>query len=109
VRKRDGRLNLGTIYSYYYYYYCQYYYYYYYSSPSSSKGLTRMSIYWFVDLVNNCMFRIEDNVDDAHENISRTKDYLLGVYNSLSSNRPLVIKSALVMIVFILLFVLFVL
>ena len=53
--------------------------------------------------------RIEDNVDDAHENISRTKDYLLGVYSSLSSNRPLVIKSALVILVFILLFVLFVL
>lgn len=54
-------------------------------------------------------YRIEDNVDESHENISRTKDYLLNVYNSLSSNRPLVIKSALVLLVFLLIFTVFIL
>lgn len=52
--------------------------------------------------------RIEDNVDDAHTRVSGARDYLLSVYSSLNSNRPLVIKSALVLLVFIVIFVLFI-
>ncbi|KAM3570091.1 hypothetical protein VYU27_007837, partial [Nannochloropsis oceanica] len=52
--------------------------------------------------------RIEDNVDDAHERVSRTRDYLLGVYSRLSNNGPLVFKSFLVLVSFIIMFVLFI-
>lgn len=51
--------------------------------------------------------RIEDNVDDAHERISRTRDYLMGVYANLSSNRPLLYKTAAILLTFIVFFVLF--
>jgi hypothetical protein len=52
--------------------------------------------------------RIEDNVDDAHESVSRAKDWLLGVQARLSSNGPLVIKSMAVLILFMIFFILFV-
>jgi len=52
--------------------------------------------------------RIEDNVDEAHESVTRTRDYLLGVYSRLSNNGPLVLKSFLVLISFVIMFVLFI-
>jgi syntaxin 5 len=52
--------------------------------------------------------RIEDNVDDAHERVTHTRDYLLSVYSRLSSNGPLMLKSFFVLISFIVFFVLFV-
>ena len=52
--------------------------------------------------------RIEDNVEEAHERVSRTRDYLLGVYSRLSNNGPLLLKSFLVLVSFIIMFVLFI-
>lgn len=52
--------------------------------------------------------RIEDNVDEAHESVTRTRDYLLSVYSRLSNNGPLVLKSFMVLITFVILFVLFI-
>lgn len=46
-------------------------------------------------------------MDDAHERISRTRDYLMGVLTNLSSNRPLLLKTMAILLLFIVFFVVF--
>lgn len=51
--------------------------------------------------------RIDADIEEAQENANRTKDYLASVYNSVSSNRGMMMKLGGIALLFIVLFVVF--
>mmetsp|Transcript_4817 Transcript_4817/g.7227 ORF Transcript_4817/g.7227 Transcript_4817/m.7227 type:complete len:334 (-) Transcript_4817:40-1041(-) len=51
--------------------------------------------------------RLDDNIEDAHENINRSELMLMNVWNNLSSNRALAMKLFAVLVIFVTLFLLF--
>ena len=60
----------------------------------------------YVIILDNC--RIDENMDDSLSNVEGAQSQLLKYYNSISSNRWLMLKIFMVLITFLLIFVFFI-
>ena len=56
---------------------------------------------------NEMVQRIEDNVDQVADNVTRAQDVIMNVYKNMTSNRPLLLKGGAVLLLFLIFFIVF--
>ena len=56
---------------------------------------------------NEMVQRIEDNVDQVSDNVTRAHDVIMNVYKNVTSNRPLLLKGGAVLLLFLIFFIVF--